>query len=107
MCSSDLIVRRWGTKVPTLEVEAVIARHPRVREVALIGYPDEQFPSTDGVCAMIVADGEPPSLDELNSFLDGLGMTWHNWPDRLEVRQSLPRTSMGKVQRTVLRQELG
>ncbi|MFL6163191.1 MAG: AMP-binding protein [Jatrophihabitantaceae bacterium] len=102
----DLIVRRFGTKVPTLEVEAVIARHPRVREVALIGYPDKQFPSTDGVCAMIVPDGEPPSLDELTSYLDGLGMTWHNWPDRVEIRQSLPRTSMGKVQRAVLRQEL-
>jgi cyclohexanecarboxylate-CoA ligase len=102
----DLIVRRFGTKVPTLEVEAVIAQHPRVREVALIGYPDKQFPSTDGVCAMIVPEGEPLSLDELTSYLDGLGMTWHNWPDRVEIRQSLPRTSMGKVQRSLLRREL-
>jgi cyclohexanecarboxylate-CoA ligase len=102
----DLIIRRFGTKVPTLEVEAVIAQHPRVREVALIGYPDEQFPSTDGVCAMIVPDGEPLSLDELTDYLDSVGMTWHNWPDRVETRQSLPRTSMGKIQRSLLRQEL-
>src|SRR6185437_13519816 len=31
----DLILRRWGTKVPTLEVEAVIARHPNIAEVVL------------------------------------------------------------------------
>ena len=84
----------------------MIARHPRVREVALIGYPDKQFPSTDGVCAMIVPDGEPLSLDELTGYLDSVGMTWHNWPDRVEIRPSLPRTSMGKIQRTVLRQQL-
>jgi cyclohexanecarboxylate-CoA ligase len=102
----DLILRRWGTKVPTLEVEAVIARHPNVAEVVLIGYPDAELPSTDGLCAMIVPDGPAPSLDELNSYLDGLGMTWHNWPDRIEIRQSLPRNSLGKVQRKQLRAEL-
>jgi cyclohexanecarboxylate-CoA ligase len=102
----DLIIRRFGTKVPTLEVEAVIDQHPRVREVALIGYPDRQFPSTDGVCAVIVPDGEPLSLDELTDYLDSLGMTWQNWPDRVEIRSSLPRTSMGKIQRAILREDI-
>jgi cyclohexanecarboxylate-CoA ligase len=102
----DLILRRWGTKVPTLEVEAVIGRHPNVAEVVLIGYPDLELPSTDGLCVMIVPDGPAPSLDELNSYLDGLGMTWHNWPDRIEIRPSLPRNSLGKVQRKQLRAEL-
>jgi acyl-coenzyme A synthetase/AMP-(fatty) acid ligase len=33
-------------------------------------------------------------------------MTWYHWPDRVEVRTELPRNALGKVQRTVLRQEL-
>ena len=103
---NDLIIRRWGTKVPTLEIEAVIVRHPRVREVALIGYPDAVMPTADGLCAVIVPDGEAPTLDELNSYLDGLGMTWQNWPDRVEVRDALPKNALGKVERAVLREEL-
>jgi non-ribosomal peptide synthetase component E (peptide arylation enzyme) len=53
-----------------------------------------------------VPDGEPPTLEELNKYLDGLGMTWYNWPDRIEIRQQLPRNTMGKVERAVLRAEL-
>lgn len=102
----DLIIRRWGTKVPTLEVEAVLLRHPRVRELVLIGYPDPQLPTADGLCAVLVPDGEPPNLDDLTGYLDGLGMTWHYWPDRVEVRTELPRNALGKVQRTALRREL-
>jgi non-ribosomal peptide synthetase component E (peptide arylation enzyme) len=55
---------------------------------------------------VLVPEGQPPSLDELTSYLEGLGMTWHNWPDRLEVRTELPRNALGKVQRKVLRHEL-
>ena len=103
---NDLIVRRWGTKVPTLEIEAVIVRHPRVSEVALIGYPDAVMPTADGLCAAIVPDGPPPTLEEINGYLDGLGMTWQNWPDRVEIRDALPKNALGKVERAVLREEL-
>jgi cyclohexanecarboxylate-CoA ligase len=102
----DLIIRRWGTKVPTLEVEAVLLRHPKVREVVLIGYPDAEVPTADGLCAVLIADGPPPSLEELASYLKEVGMTWYNWPDRLEIRTELPKNPLGKVQRGVLRKEL-
>ncbi|MDQ1740023.1 MAG: cyclohexanecarboxylate-CoA ligase, partial [Pseudonocardiales bacterium] len=96
----------WANKVPTLEVEAVLLQHPQIREVVLIGYPDPEVPSADGLCAVIVADGPAPSVKELGSYLDDLGMTWENWPDRVEVRTELPRNSLGKVQRAILRREL-
>ncbi len=102
----DLIIRRWGTKVPTLEVEAVLLRHPQVRELVLIGYPDPEFPSADGLCAVLVPEGTPPGLADLTGYLDGLGMTFQHWPDRVELRTELPRNALGKVQRTVLRREL-
>ena len=103
---NDLIIRRWGTKVPTLEIEAVIVRHPQVREVALIGYPDTVMPTADGLCAVIVPDGQPPTLEEINGYLEGLDMTWQNWPDRVEIRDELPKNALGKVERAVLREEL-
>ena len=33
-------------------------------------------------------------------------MTWQNWPDRVEIRDELPRNALGKVERAVLREEL-
>ncbi|MFL6163189.1 MAG: AMP-binding protein [Jatrophihabitantaceae bacterium] len=102
----DLIVRQRGGKVPTLEVEGVLLRHPKIREVALVGYPDPDAPGADLVCAMLVPDGAPPTVAEINDYLDGLGMTSWNWLDRMEIRDSLPRNSMGKVHRATLRQEL-
>ncbi len=102
----DMIVRQRGGKVPILEVEAALLRHPQIREVALIGYPDPDAPGAELVCAMLVPEGEPPTMAEVNSYLDGIGMTSWNWLDRIEVRDSLPRNSMGKVHRATLRQEL-
>ena len=102
----DLIIRQKGGKIPTNEVEAVLLRHPQVREVALIGYPDPEAPGAELPCAVIVPEGEPPTVAQLNEYLDGLGMTWWNWVERIELRDSLPRNAMGKVQRPILRQEL-
>ncbi|MFB9237964.1 AMP-binding protein [Plantactinospora siamensis] len=102
----DLITRRWANKVPTLEVEAVILRHPGVREVVLTGYPDTEVPGADCLCAVIVPEGAPPTVDELNKYLDEVGMTWENWPDRVEVTDALPRNSLGKVLRSVVRERV-
>jgi cyclohexanecarboxylate-CoA ligase len=102
----DMIIRQKGGKIPTNEVEAVLQRHPKVREVALIGYPDPEAPGAELPCAVVVPEDEPPTVAELNEYLDGLGMTWWNWVDRIELRDSLPRNAMGKVQRPILRQEL-
>jgi cyclohexanecarboxylate-CoA ligase len=102
----DLIIRQKGGKIPTNEVEAVLLRHPQVREVALIGYPDPEAPGAELPCAVIVPEGQPPTVAQLNEYLDGLGMTWWNWVERIELRDALPRNAMGKVQRPILRQEL-
>ncbi|MGY0232188.1 AMP-binding protein [Longispora urticae] len=103
---ADLITTRQAAKVPTLEVEGVLTRHPAVREVVLIGYPDPDFPSADCVCAVVVADGGPPTLDQLTKFLDAERMTWENWPVRLELVPELPKNSLGKVLRPILRARL-
>jgi cyclohexanecarboxylate-CoA ligase len=102
----DLIVRSNGLMVPTLEVEAILAEHPAVREAVLIGYQDPEVPGTDLACAVVVAGGSRPSLDELTKFLDAQGVGRRDWPDRLELVDELPRNAQGKVVRTVLRDRL-
>ncbi|MCT2589968.1 AMP-binding protein [Streptomyces sp. N2-109] len=104
--SVDQVTRASGQKVSTLEVESVLIRHPGVREVALVGYPDPRVPVAELVCAVVVAEGEPPTLEELRRHLAEERMAEVLWPDRVQFVWELPKNSLGKVLRHPLRQRL-
>jgi cyclohexanecarboxylate-CoA ligase len=100
------VISRGGLKVPVVEVEATLLRHPAVRDVAVVGYPDDRL--GERACAFIVpeGDGDPPTLDGLRAHLTDLGMAKPYWPERLELAAELPKTPSGKVQKYLLRQRL-
>jgi cyclohexanecarboxylate-CoA ligase len=98
------IVIAHGFNIPVSEVEAALGAHPRVREVAVIGIPDAD--AEEAVCAVVTADGEPPTLEELQGHLRGQGMMEWFWPVRLEVVDSLPKTASGKVRKVELAERL-
>jgi len=100
---ADLITRPNGEKVPTSEIEALLIQHPAISEAVLIGYPDPQIPDGDAVCAVIVAPGSDPKLDEINAYLKSVEVTRDHWPDRVAHVSELPKNSLGKVQRNELR----
>jgi len=102
----DLINRADGLKVSTLEVESVLQSHPAVAEVVLIGYPDPEVPGAELVAAAVVPAGPPPSLADLRQHLATARMATGLWPDRLECMPELPKNSLGKLQRSVLRARL-
>src|SRR6266496_46878 len=103
---ADLITRATGNKVPTLEIESVLQRHPAVAEVVLVGYPDPDVPSADYVCAVVVSKGRAPSLADLTAHLEREQVTFEDWPDRIHVVTELPKNSLGKVMRQILREDL-
>jgi cyclohexanecarboxylate-CoA ligase len=99
----DLIIR-GGENIPVTEVESALYQHPMVAEVAVVGYPDPRL--GERVCAVIVPDGQAPTVDDLTAHLARLGMTRTYWPERLEVVDQLPKTASGKVQKFILRERL-
>ncbi|MGF1596289.1 MAG: AMP-binding protein [Acidimicrobiales bacterium] len=99
--TKDLVIR-GGENVPVVEIEALLFAHPQVREVAVIGYPDERL--GERACAVVVAEGEPPSLDHLTAHLQAAGTAKQFWPERLEVVDEMPKTPSGKIQKYHLRQ---
>jgi cyclohexanecarboxylate-CoA ligase len=102
--SKDLIIR-GGENIPVAEVEAGVITHPLVHEVAVVSYPDERL--GEKVCAVIVPAGDSaPTLDELRAHLELLGMAKPYWPERLVVKDALPKTASGKTQKFALREEL-
>ncbi|HSW17618.1 MAG TPA: AMP-binding protein, partial [Ramlibacter sp.] len=102
--AKDIIVR-GGENVPVVEVENLLLEHPKVDRVAVIGVPD--FRLGERGCAVIVPrDADAPTLAELTSFLEARGMAKQYWPELLVVRDSLPYTPTGKIQKFLLRDEL-
>ncbi len=103
--TKDLVIR-GGENIPVVEVEAVLFGHPEVREVAVIGLPDERL--GERACAVVVPehpDREPAfSLADLVAWCEQAGMAKQFWPERLELIDAFPRTPSGKIQKFQLRE---
>jgi cyclohexanecarboxylate-CoA ligase len=55
---------------------------------------------------VVPAGDEAPTLDGLRSHLEGLRMAKPFWPERLVIKETLPKTASGKTQKFALREEL-
>lgn len=101
------IVVRGGMNISCEEVESLLLSHPKVREVAVIGWPDEVL--GEKVCAVVAPkdSADPPDLPELVSFLRTEGkVAAFKLPERIEVIGELPRNPVGKVLKRVLREQM-
>ena len=105
------MIKRSGENVAASEVEAVIREHPDVFDCAVIGVPDEM--RDEAILAVVVprpaaGGGAPDGLTEqvvvdwCRDRLAGFRV-----PQLVRFRTELPRTAVGKVQKHVLRTELG
>ena len=99
------VIRTGGESVTPGEVEALLARHPDVAEVAVVGVPDMQWGEI--VCAVIVpARGRAPTLADLQKHCESRLAPFKK-PRRLELVDALPRTAAtNQVQRALLVQQL-
>jgi fatty-acyl-CoA synthase len=95
------IIRSGGTNVYPAEIERVLIDHPAVREVAVVGVPDEQFGEV-ALAVVVAEDGAEVSLDDLVEFSrDGLAR--YKRPRHLVLTDELPRNASDKIERHVLR----
>lgn len=98
--TKDIIIR-GGENVPVKEVEDALMRHPNVANVAIIAKPHDRLGEVG--CAVVLPDGEPPTLIDLTDFLDTHQVTKQFWPEALIVVGEFPMTPSGKIQKFQLR----
>ena len=91
--SSVDIIKSGGYKLSALEIETALLDHPAIREVAVVGLPDDTW--GESVAAAVVTT-EPLALDALQSWARER-ISHYKMPRRLLVVDSLPRNAMGKV----------
>ncbi|WP_269476432.1 class I adenylate-forming enzyme family protein [Phytohabitans suffuscus] len=93
----DLIIR-GGENVYPIEVEGVLIRHPAVREVAVVGRPDERVGETVKAYIVPLDPASPPDPEELRRFTREQ-LAGFKVPTDWELTTALPRDTSGKLLR--------
>ncbi|MPY75384.1 MAG: AMP-binding protein [Alphaproteobacteria bacterium] len=99
--SKDIIIS-GGENISTIEVEGILYRHPKVLEAAVVAKPDDHWGEVP--CAFVTLKaGQAATEDEIVAFCRE-NMARFKCPKKV-VFGPLPKTSTGKVQKFVLREQ--
>ncbi|HEY0279033.1 MAG TPA: class I adenylate-forming enzyme family protein [Solirubrobacterales bacterium] len=100
----DTIIR-GGTNINPYEVEDLLRECPGVKDVCVVGRPDADLGERSVAFAVPAADVEL-NLEGIVGFLDREGLARYKWPESLELLDTLPVGSTGKIDRRSLRERL-
>ncbi len=98
------LVKSGGEWISSVELENAIMSHPDVLEAAVVAIPDERW--GERPCACVVR--RPASDLDAEALLEFLGAKVAKWwlPDRVEFIGEVPKTSVGKFNKKVLRAQI-
>jgi crotonobetaine/carnitine-CoA ligase len=96
-------VRVGGENVPSVQVEGIIASHPKIAEVAVAAAKGE-LGSDELAAHVVLKKGEQLSPEEFFQFCEEK-MAYFMVPRYLRIREELPKTTNLKVQKYKLREE--
>jgi fatty-acyl-CoA synthase len=98
------VIKSGGEWISSVELEVEIMAHPAVLEAAVIAVPNERWGERPLACVVPEKDANL-TLEELRDHLSDRVAKW--WlPDELAIVDEVPRTSVGKFDKKVLRRQL-
>jgi crotonobetaine/carnitine-CoA ligase len=97
------MIKRAGENVAAIEVEFVIGMHPKVKEVSVIGVPDPV--RDEAIMALVIL--QEGSTCEPKEIIDWCAQKLAKFkvPSFVEFKTEFPKTSIGKIQKNILRKE--
>jgi fatty-acyl-CoA synthase len=98
------LIKSGGEWISSVEVETLLIDHPAVQEAAVIAMPDERWGERPLACVAL-AGGSEVSLEELREHLAS-GLARWQLPDAFAFIDEVPKTSVGKFDKKVLRRRL-
>jgi fatty-acyl-CoA synthase len=104
----DMVIR-GGENLYPREIEEFLYRHPKLRDVQVVGVPDAKY--GEELCAwIIVKEGESVSEEEIRAFCRGQ-IAHFKIPRYIRFVEAFPMTITGKIQkyrmREIMAEELG
>ena len=99
----DLIISK-SEKISPLEIENVISKHPKLKDVCILGIPD--FNNDEMIVAILVANGdELINLEELIFFIEGK-LAKFKFPRKIFYMNEIIRNQTGKILRDEMKKKL-
>jgi fatty-acyl-CoA synthase len=100
------VIKTGGEWVSSIDLENMIGQHPAVMEVAVVGLPDEQWGERPHAMIALKPD-QNESAEAIKEFLEQFVATGQitKWtiPDRIKFVEAIPKTSVGKLDKKVIR----
>ena len=97
------LVKSGGEWISSVALETALMGHPAVAEAAVVAVPHPKWDERP-LAVVVLKQGETASPEELLKFLEPNFAKW--WlPDRIEFTNEIPRTSVGKFKKSVLREQ--
>ncbi|MGZ4583890.1 MAG: AMP-binding protein [Mycobacterium sp.] len=102
---ADIIIR-GGENISALEVEEMLVEMPAVAEAVVVSAPDERL-GEHAAAVLRLHHGRPmPTLDEIRAHFEARGVARQKWPEEVHEVDDFPRTASGKIQKSVVRQDI-
>jgi fatty-acyl-CoA synthase len=96
------VIKSGGEWISSVDLENTLMGHPDVLEAAVVGVPDDRWDERPLAC-VVPAEGRSPDPAELRAYLEEKVAKW--WlPERWTTIGEVPKTSVGKFDKKVLRQ---
>lgn len=96
------LIKSGGEWISSVDMEAAIMAMSNVGEAAVIAVPDPQWQERPLAC-VVPQPGTAVTLEDLHDHLTKAGFAKWQLPDRLEIIEEVPKTSVGKFDKKVLR----
>lgn len=98
----DHMIKSRGYRIQLEEVEKVLISHRKIKEVAVVGVPDEKLPTDVKIKAFIVSLSESTNAEIVQYCSERL--PHYMIPNEIVFMKELPRTMTGKIDRVALKQ---
>ena len=97
------VIKSGGEWISSVDLENEIMAHPQVMEASVVGVPDDKWGERP-LATVVIAEGSSVTPDELAEFLQGKVAKWQV-PERWAFIDEVPKTSVGKFDKKVLRKQ--
>ncbi|HEX3947496.1 MAG TPA: fatty acid--CoA ligase, partial [Acidimicrobiales bacterium] len=100
------LIKSGGEWISSVDMEARVMELAGVVEAAVVAVPDPRWQERPLVC-VVLEPGRTVTVDEVRDHLSAGGFARWQLPDRMEVIEAVPRTSVGKFDKRSLRARFG
>ncbi len=102
------VIKTGGEWISSLELEDILSQHEAVSEVAVIGVPDEKWGERPFALVVLHEDfkdkiGEEELKAHFNKFVEDGTIPKYGVPDKIEIVDQIPKTSVGKINKKEIR----